>query len=230
MTTHTTTSLYLTWRDHARTWLAQRDPIALLSILLIVSIVGLAVIRQLAIVMAPIAAVPTPSPPIIMIATQPAMVPPTAAPRQVAAQLLEAPPRYVVAFAAPDGAVLGAIPEPAASAILARYGDSWLMTNWQGSNVWIRAADIGLNLADVAPALAPAVSASARAPVSAAPVAPEQPYQTDNAPPTPEPPAQPGAATVVAPAAQPAYPTLAPMEMNEVNAEWARQQYAAEHP
>ena len=28
---------------------------------------------------------------------------------------------------------------------------------------------------------------------------------------------------------EPIYPTIAPMEMNEVNAEWARQQWAAEH-
>ncbi len=62
-----------------------------------------------------------------------------------------------IAFASPDGAVLGPIPEPAASALLGRWGDGWVATSWEGATVWIRAADLHLSLADLAPEVAPQV-------------------------------------------------------------------------
>lgn len=103
---------------------------------------------------------PTAPLPIVIIATSaPAIVAPTVAQPQLVA-FQPAPAKMVVAFAAPSGDVLGPIPAPATSAILGRWGDSWIMVPWQGSNVWIRAADLGLNLANLAPQPpAPAVSA-----------------------------------------------------------------------
>jgi hypothetical protein len=101
-----------------------------------------------------VAAVPTPALPIVIIATQPAIVP-TAAPVQVAAQL----PRFVVCYDQPvNGAVLGPIPAPDASAIVARYGNDWVMTPWNGGYCWLHAADVGLpEVADLRPTEAPAV-------------------------------------------------------------------------
>jgi hypothetical protein len=100
-----------------------------------------------------VAAQPTPSLPIVVIATQaPAIVQPTAAPVvQVAAAL----PRFVVCYDQPiNGAVLGPIPAPDTSAIVARYGVAWVMTPWNGGYCWLRAADVGLP--DVADLQAPA--------------------------------------------------------------------------
>jgi hypothetical protein len=45
----------------------------------------------------------------------------------------------VVGWAAPDGAVLGPVPLPAAAT--ARFGDDWLGFPWQGGMVWIRRAN-----------------------------------------------------------------------------------------
>jgi hypothetical protein len=230
MTTHTTTNMRLTWRDQARTWLSQRDPIALGSMLIAAAIIGAALLRQLVIVATPAAAVaPTPQLPIIMIATQPAIVPPTTVPPIQVAALQPVTPRYVVAFAAPDGDVLGPIPAPATSALLGRWGDGWVATLWEDATVWIRAADIGLSLANLAPQIAPAQAGPRVVTVEQpqVPQVPQVPYQIDNQPAAPAQPAQPAAAPVVAPAA-PA--TLVPMEQNDVTKEWARQQYAAEHP
>jgi hypothetical protein len=98
--------------------------------------------------------------------------------------------------------------------------------------VWVRAADLGLNLANLAPQIAPAqpgprVVYVEQPAALGAPVVVEQPYQTDSQPPAPEQPAQPALAPIVAPA-PPA--TLVPMAQNDVTQEWARQQYLAEHP
>jgi len=114
------------------------------------------------------AAVPTPAlDPIIIIATSPAAVPPTAAPIHVAAVLPA--PRYVVGFDSPNGQALGAIPAPEASAIVARFGDAWLQTTHDGAPIWIRATELyGATIADLAPTAAPAVIYVASEPQSEA--------------------------------------------------------------
>lgn len=227
----TTTRLRLRPRDRLRTWLAQRDPVALVAVAVLPLIAVAALARQLLIASPIIASAPTPPLPIIIIATAPAQLPPTAAPQ--VQQVVYQPPaaqRWVPAFSSPDGAVLGAIPEPVMSAITGRYGDGWLSTAWQGATVWLRTADLGANLANAAP-------------MPAAP-APQIVYQVVNQPAADPPPAVEAAPT--APAYQIAserqtniqqhyvqpisYPTRAPMEQDSVTQAWARQQYAAEHP
>jgi hypothetical protein len=186
----------------------------------------------------------TPSLPIIILATnQPALPAATAAPAAQVAAIQPALPRFVVAWAAPNGAVLGPIPEPAASAILARYGNDWVMVSWQDGQVWIRTADLGLGLADVAPQIAPApqVVYIASEPAQAAQNSPQQAeapqpdYQTAS---QEKPASEPVSAPLVEQATpttapiviQAEYPTLAPMEQTDTTQEWARQQYLAEHP
>jgi len=122
------------------------------------------------------AAVPTPMLPVILIAT------PAPLPTHEAIQVAAVEPvRYVVLFDQPNGNALGAVPAPATSAIEARYGDSWYMITWNGAPGWIRAADIGWNIANLAPERVVYV------PVQAAPQAPY------SAPPTLEPPPPPPA-------------------------------------
>lgn len=124
------------------------------------------------------AAVPTASLPaaIIIIASPVAQIPPTAVPIQVAAVVPTV--RWVTAWAAPDGVVLGPIPAPPASAIVARYGDGWYMTYHDGAPVWVRASELGMQIADIAPAPEPQVVyvSSQEAPGQA--VAPEPSYQS----------------------------------------------------
>ncbi len=166
MTTHTTTRIHLSYRDHARTWLAQRDPIALLSVLLIIMIIGLAMLRQM--MSSPpttIAAVPTPQLPIIMIATAPAELPTTAAPAPVQQIAYQPPPntlsRAVVAYDSPNGSVIGAIEQGRAYQVLARFGADWLQADVSGSGVvWLRSADVfdlPTDLADLQPPPTPQV-------------------------------------------------------------------------
>lgn len=129
--------------------------------------------------------------PVIIVATsQP--LPPTATPAAVVAAVV--PPRMVVAFAAPDGAVLGPIPAPDISAVLARYGDAWALVPWEAGQVWVRAADVGLpDVADLEPPPAPqVVYQPVYQPAYAAPTPTEQGYTITN-----EPPAEPTAAPVV---------------------------------
>jgi hypothetical protein len=126
-----------------------------------------------------VAAMPTPPLPILIIATAPAQIPPTAAP---AAQVAAALPRFVVCYDQPvNGAVLGPIPAPDASAIVARYGAAWVMTPWNGGYCWLRAADIGVpDVADLAPTDAPQVVyqvVNQPAPLSATPT---EPYLATN--------------------------------------------------
>jgi hypothetical protein len=103
------------------------------------------------------AAVPTPALPTIIIASPVPAVPLVApAPMQQMAPIQPAIPQYVTAWASPGGDVLGPIPEPPTSALLGRWGDGWVATTWQGNTVWLRAADLGLNLANVQPQIAPA--------------------------------------------------------------------------
>lgn len=66
-------------------------------------------------------------------------------------------PRAVTAYAAPGGAILGAIEPGRPYAIVARAGSEWLQLNVQDSGlVWVRWADSGLvpagELADLTPA------------------------------------------------------------------------------
>lgn len=145
MTTRTTSHLKL---PSARAWYDLSTPVCAALVIFLLLLIALIVGRVRSAQQA--TAVPTALPAITIIQTaQPARPAPPAV-AQLAAVLPSA--RYVVAFASPSGDVLGAIPEPVASAITGRYGDSWISTSWQGSTVWLRAADIGLNLANVAPA------------------------------------------------------------------------------
>jgi hypothetical protein len=96
---------------------------------------------------ASVAAVPTPGLVILIATPQPEPVP-IVAPVQVAYQQ---PPRHVVGFDSPNGNPMGAIPAPEPSAIVARFGDEWLQTTHDGAPIWIRAADVGMQIADLAP-------------------------------------------------------------------------------
>jgi len=159
MTTHTTSRIHLTYRDHARTWLAQRDPIALLFLALAL-IIAVALLRPHG-TPASVAAVPTPALPII-IATTRAELPPTAAPvQQVSAVFPGTLARAVVAYDAPEGRVIGAINQGAAYRVVARYGVDWLQADVDGSGVvWLRAADLfdlPTDLADLAPETPPQI-------------------------------------------------------------------------
>lgn len=226
----TTTRLQLALRDRLRAYVAQRDPLALLAVLLIVPIIGLALGTSLyrSIGAPAVASVPTPRLPIIIVATAPAVVPPT----PVAAQLVKAQlpgglARAVVAYDAPNGNVIGAIEAGRAYQVLARYGVDWLQADVTGSGVvWLKAdqvLDLPSNLADLAPPPAPAVvyvSAPA-APPAAAPVV--------DAVPTPAPPAFTTAST----------PPLAPQQAAildrqqwamDVQKEWIHQESCVEHP
>jgi len=232
LTTKTTIHLTL---GRAASWLDrwQIPPALVVAVLILLIAAGISGISRLRSERAA-AAAPTPGL-IILIATQPANVPPTAVPPIQVAAIQPTTPRYVVAWSAPDGDVLGPIPAPAASALLGRWGDGWVATTWEGATVWIRAADLGLSLANLAPQIAPEQPAGPRVVTVEQPQAPQpaeqpgQPYQTANQPPTPEPAAQPAQAPALPlPIAPPA--TLAPMEQNDVTQEWARQQYLSEHP
>jgi hypothetical protein len=195
----------------------------------------------------PIAVQPTPGL-IILIATPapavPARVQPAPA-QQVAAVQLPATVRYVTAWAAPGGDVLGPIPWNTDSPMLGRFGDGWILTQWGNGQVWVRASDIGLNLPNLAPAIAPQPGPRAvyveQPP--AAPQAPEVNYTTDNQPPPPAPPEQPqqpvAPREAVPVAAPPAAPTLVPavieeaaapiLHDDEITAEWARVQQNSEN-
>jgi hypothetical protein len=135
------------------------------------------------------AAVPTPQLPIIIIATTPAIAVPTQAPQLASYQ--PPPVRYVVGFDRPNGTALGAIPEPAAAAIVARFGDEWLQTSHDGAPIWVRASELGMGLGDVAPTAAP-------------PQIIERPVYVVSEPAAP-------AEAVATPA--PAVPTLAPQQL-----------------
>jgi hypothetical protein len=128
-----------------------------------------------------VVAVPTPALPLIVFATA---QPPLPSP-EPAAMVALALPRFVVAYDQPvNGAVLGPIPAPPASAVVARYGSGWVMVPWDGGHVWLRASDAGLpNVVDIAPTLAPEVVYIAAQPAQAVP-APV--YEPVSAPPVVE--------------------------------------------
>jgi hypothetical protein len=83
--------------------------------------------------------------------------------------------RLLIAFASPDGIVLGAIESTRAITPTAHYGDSWIQADVQGSGlVWLRASDAP-DLAVTGPDLAP------RRP-AAAPQAPALPAEPTSPP------------------------------------------------
>jgi len=174
------------------------------------------------------AAVPTPGL-VILIATAPAIVPPTAIPQQVVyaqAPAAAAPDvRYVVAFAAPGGDVLGPIPAPALQALIARWGDQWVATMHDGTTVWVRVSELGGSIANVQPAPPPAPPV-VRQEIPAAPII------APNLPPPPPVAEQPPAPTVA-----PAVPTPLPRVQaaqpldhdTDVERNWAQSQWQSEH-
>jgi len=94
------------------------------------------------------AVVATPTPGLIILFATPQIERPI----QVAAV------RYVVAFDQPNGTAMGPMPAPSISAVLARYGDAWVLVPWESGRVWVRAADVGLpDVADLQPTVAPQV-------------------------------------------------------------------------
>lgn len=185
-----------------------------------------------------IATQPRELPPIIIVATAPAVVVPTAVPiAQPAAYQpapAAAPVRQVVAFAAPGGDVLGPVPMPAASAITGRWGDEWVSTDHEGATVWIRVSELGANLANLAPQAPQLQPAYQQAPAPA--YQPEPQYQTSNQPEAPQQPAeQPAAAPMVAAPVPQAQPTEAPkagifFQQTPTQIELQRLAYCYEHP
>lgn len=128
---------------------------------------------------------PTPALPIIILASPLPVVPPTAAPvAQVAAIGANVLPRAVTAWAAPDGAVLGAIEAGRPYRAVASFGAAWLQVEVEGSGVvWLRVAELyGGEVADLAPVPAPQV-VYVSAPAYAAPTpAPQYMVTNDNPP------------------------------------------------
>lgn len=187
MTTRTTNHLYISRVDRAILWWHRADKVTLGGLVVIALVIALAGARSwlLAAPDAPRPA-PTPASPIIMIATAPAQLVPTAAPpmQQVAAVLPNTLRRATVAYDAPEGNVLGAIEQGRAYSVLARYGADWLQADVTGSGVvWLRSADVldlPADLADLQPPPAPVVIERpiyVSAPVEAVPTPAPAEYQ-----------------------------------------------------
>jgi len=187
------------------------------------------------------AAVPTPGL-VILIATQRAIVPPTAVPpvQVAAAPSANMTRRAIVVYGDHDLATaIGAVEAGRAFTPLDRYGAEWMRVNMSGTGlVYVRTADLydmPADLVDLAPAPAPAVVYVSAPAEGALAVATPEIYQTTNAPlppssnRTPAQEAERQRNIEARLANQYIYPTLAPMEENEVTKEWARQQEAAEH-
>jgi hypothetical protein len=224
-----TTTRLKTPRRAAR-WLNQMPPTLSFAIALFIIAGGIASVKGLRSAYEAVT-VPTPMLPIVIIASPLPLQPPTAVPAvQVAAVLPNRLRRAAVAYDSPNGNVIGAIEQGRAYQVLARFGGDWLQADVVGSGVvWLRSADVldlPDGLVDLQPPPAPAVvyvPVSAPAPAYAAPLV--------EAAPTP--------ATVYEVVNERQQniqnrlieiPTIAPMEMTDANAEWARQQWAAEHP
>jgi hypothetical protein len=187
MTTRTTFHLALSRPALAlarvRSWLAQRDPIAVVTVLIVAVLAVAALTTPLWRPSAPIAiaaAVPTPALSYILIATVPAQ--PTA--DRASAALLggHVLARAVVAYDSPSGRVIGAIDSGHSYTVVARSGADWLQADVQGSGVvWLKTSDVfdlPQGLADLAPTATPqTVYVSAPAAPAPAPT-----YQVDNAP------------------------------------------------
>jgi hypothetical protein len=92
--------------------------------------------------------------------------------------------RLLIAFASPDGEVLGAIESTRAITPTAHYGDTWIQADVAGSGlVWLRASD-SPDLAIVGPDLSPRRPAAA-VPAAAPPSAPFVPAVPTAPPPPP---------------------------------------------
>jgi len=174
-----------------------------------------------------VVAVPTPGL-IILIATAPAIVPPTAIPAAVVyaqAPAPEAPAvRYVVAFAAPGGDVLGPIPAPALAALIARWGDAWVATLHDGNTVWVRVSELGGSIANVQPAPPPPPIVREEIPIA--------PIVAPNVPPPPAPVAEQPPAPTFAPPPTPLPIVQAAQPNNfdtDVERNWAQSQWQSEH-
>lgn len=99
---------------------------------------------------------------------------PTVRPTEAPITPTAPPVRFLVAFAAPDGVLLGAVESTRAMTPTAHYGDGWIQANVQGSGlIWLRATD-SPELAIVGPDLAPRAPAAAPVYVPAAPPAAPQ--------------------------------------------------------
>lgn len=92
--------------------------------------------------------------------------------------------RLLIAFASPDGEVLGAIESTRLITPTAHYGDSWIQADVQGSGlVWLRTSDspaLAITGPDLAPrrAAPPAAAAPAAAPLIPAATPPPPPPPT----------------------------------------------------
>ena len=233
MSTKTTTHLgrAVSWLD--RQQIPPALVVAALVFLIAGGISGMSRLRLSPTVVAPTASLPAP---IIIIASPLPQIPPTAAPIQVAAVgIANVTRRAIVVYGDHDLATaIGAVEAGRAYQVLARWGADWLRLDVSGSGVvYARTSDvldIPADLVDLAPPPAPqVVYVSAPAAAYAAPtpapevtaptLAPQQMVLLDR---------QQWAQQ--AQAARVAYPTLAPMEQNDVTQEWARQQYLSEHP
>jgi hypothetical protein len=90
-----------------------------------------------------------------------------AKPSPIPATPFAAAGRLLIAFASPDGVILGAIESTRAITPTAHYGDTWIQADVQGSGlVWLRASDApdlavtGPNLAPRRPVAAPLIPAA----------------------------------------------------------------------
>jgi hypothetical protein len=181
-------------------------------------------------------AVAAPTPGLIIIVASPLPVqPPTAVPPiQIAAALpANVTRRAIVVYGAADtSTAIGAVEPGRAFNPIAHYGADWMQVDMIGGTgvVFVRTSDlydVPADLVDLKPAPAPqVVYVSAPAPAYAAPVveaAPtpaEQQYQA----------ASERQQNIQQHLANEGIPTIAPMEMNPVNQEWAAEQYRSEHP
>jgi hypothetical protein len=226
----TTTNLTKPTSWRAR-WIELSPPVAcaivIFALLAIAGLVGR--IRS-----TPAAAVPTAQLPIIIVASPLPVQPPTAVPLQVAAALPNTLRRAAVAYDSPNGNVIGAIEQGRAYQVRARFGADWLQADVVGSGVvWLRSADVldlPDGLVDLAPPPAPqVVYVSAPAPPQQAPVVAPA-YQAADAAPTPARYQVLNERQVNIQQHYVEIPTLQPMEQTDATQEWARQQYAAEHP
>lgn len=163
MITHTTARLRLRIRDKLHLFFDQRDPLLLIACLIAVPLIAITIAASI-VRSWPAPQLP-PMQPIVVIATAPAVVVPTAVPpaAQVAAVLpANALRRAVVAYGAPDSTTaLGAIEQGRTYAVLARYGAEWLQADVQGSGVvWLKAdqvLDLPAGLLDLQPTDAPVI-------------------------------------------------------------------------
>lgn len=170
-TIHLTLSHATLLTARLRSWLLRHDPIALASIAIIALLVSGGALRQALQLHSqgtPAAALPTAATLLIIATAQPRPIP-------------TAPPvARVTAYASPNGAAFpDPIPQPAPADWIARWGNEWIEVRYSPNPVWIRAADVGAVLTDVATASDPQIHAIPPPVVPAV----EPAYQVANEPP-----------------------------------------------